>query len=156
MQKSKLTYDENYNAQIDGKYVDIRNNYNIQFLKSNKDLVFSFIKDKNILDDSPNQIEFTFFEVTELEVDFSSFSSLGNHILHFDELTLVPMEYRDIELPTKDRPYHSMKIGNEKGFMDSDYIKKYEQISSTIHFRISTKNGIDFYFTAKKLEITTD
>jgi hypothetical protein len=142
--------------QVADTNIDIRNNYNIEFLKINKNIVFSMIKDKNIVDDNPNKIDFSFLEVSEIEIDFNYFSSLEGNKLYFDEMSVVPLEFADINLPVKEKPYHSRLINNNLEYVDSGYIGQYEKLGINIDFKISTKNGINFYFNAKKFEITIE
>jgi hypothetical protein len=110
-------------------------------------------KNKDVIDDNTSTIILTFIEVSDFEVDFELFSSLEIGKLYFDELLAVPLEYMNINLPIKKRPYHSRRIDDGMKFIDSEYILKFEKLDLPIYFKISTKNGIDFYFTAKKFEI---
>jgi|688.fasta_scaffold20930_2 hypothetical protein len=148
-----LSFDDNHNIKIDNIYIDIRNNYTISSLKVNKNLNITLNKNKDVIDDNTSTIILTFIEVSDFEVDFELFSSLEIGKLYFDELLAVPLEYMNINLPIKKRPYHSRRIDDGMKFIDSEYILKFEKLDLPIYFKISTKNGIDFYFTAKKFEI---
>jgi hypothetical protein len=153
MKKYNLTFDHNHNIKTDDKLIDLRNNYTINLCRFDKNITFSFLKEKDISDENPLKIDFSFLDVSNTEIDFSSFSNLENNKLYFDELLAVPLEYIKINLPIKKRPYHSRRIDDGMKFIDSEYILKFEKLDLPIYFKISTKNGIDFYFTAKKFEI---
>jgi len=150
-----LSYDKNHNPIINDQYEDIRNDYFISscFLNKKNELTFIFNSIGN-LKHRCKQIYFIFKGVSEFETDFELFSSLENGKLYFDELSVVPLEYIDIDLPIKEKPYHSKKIYDDMSFVDSEYISKFEKLSLPIYFKISTKNGIDFYFTARRFEIS--
>jgi len=153
MKIGNLSFDSNHNIKIDGRYLDIRNNYNIESLKVDVNIVFSIVKDKFIIDSNPHKIDFSFFEVSQLEIDFKSFSSLEQNKLYFDDLLVVPLKYKANKLSLKDKPFHNRQIDNDVGFIDSNYIDKYKENGDCVDFKISTKNGIDFYFIAKRFEI---
>lgn len=156
MESQNFSLDNNQNIKIDNDLIDIRTNYTISSLKVNKNLEITFNKNKDFIDDNTNTIILTFIEVSEFEVDFELFSSLEIGKLYFDGLLAVPLEYMNINLPIKEMPYHSLKIHGDMTYIDSEYILKFEKLDLSIYFKIITKNGIDFYFQAKKLEITTD
>ena len=153
MKTHTLSFDDNHNIKIDDTYIDIRNDYTVSSLKVDKDAVFILHKNSEVSDNYPNKISLSFSEISEFEVDLELFSSLENGKLHFDELFVVPIEYIDIDLSIKEKPYHSRKINDDMKFVDSEYILEFEKLGLPIYFKISTKNGIDFYLKAKRFEI---
>ena len=101
MKTHTLSLDNNQNVKIGNMLIDIRNNYTISSMDIDKNFNIKLNKIKDGIDDNLDIITLSFIEISELEIDFESFSSLENGKLHFDELLVVPLEYVNIKFAYK-------------------------------------------------------
>ena len=132
MHTSILKFDENNNAEFDGRYLDIRNDFKLSQLEL-KDSTLSLT-----LTNENKSIIFEFSGCDYLNIDSMNFVTVDNSLYYSDIHCFYDSD--TLSLISKDG-----KIVH----FDS---KIFDNINQPIYFKLETKNGITYKFIASSFK----